>query len=418
MGETDDAIGWERERMPVVGALRETYAETEPFDGLTVGVATHVEESTGVYAEAVRAAGAEVLLTANDASSVQGDVVADFERRDGVEVFASEGMDDDALADAHLALLDREPDLLLDDGAVLLAPAHRHRPGVADGLRGACEQTTSGIHRVEAMADDGVLSCPVYEVNHARMKWNFDNVHGTGESALANLMLTTNAVVAGTTVVVAGYGHVGRGIADKARSLGATTVVCEVDPCAAMEARMYGHRVEPLSAAVTDADVVVTATANTGVLRAEHLERLPDGALLANAGHFDVEIHLDALEAAAERTTTPRAGITRYHLPDGRRLDLLTEGRLVNLAGPKSEGHPAEVMDITFAMMVRSAVALLDRDLPAGVHGVPTAIDREIAEAKLDALDVDIDEMTPEQRAYLDSWQRDWDAADRDQSRD
>ena len=281
----DDAIAWERERMPVVAALRETYRETEPLSGLTVGVASHLEQTTGVYAEALSAAGADVLLTANDAGSIEASVVAEFEARDDCEVFAREAMDDEALSAAHLELLDGDPGLLLDDGAVLLAKAHTERPDLAADLVGACEQTTSGVHRVEAMADDGTLACPVYEVNHARMKWNFDNVHGTGESALANLMLTTNDVVAGTTVVVAGYGHVGRGIADKARDLGARTVVCEVDPCAAMEAHMQGHRVAPLAEAVADADVVVTATGDTEVVRAEHLGRLPDNVLLANAGH-------------------------------------------------------------------------------------------------------------------------------------
>ena len=404
----DDAIAWERERMPVVAALRETYRETEPLSGLTVGVASHLEQTTGVYAEALSAAGADILLTANDAGSIEASVVAEFEARDDCEVFAREAMDDEALSAAHLELLDGDPELLLDDGAVLLAKAHTERPELAADLVGACEQTTSGVHRVEAMADDGTLACPVYEVNHARMKWNFDNVHGTGESALANLMLTTNDVVAGTTVVVAGYGHVGRGIADKARDLGARTVVCEVDPCAAMEAHVQGHRVAPLAEAVADADVVVTATGDTEVVRAEHVERLPDNVLLANAGHFDVEIDLQALAAAADRTTTPRPGITRYHTPDGRRINLLSEGRLVNLAGPKSEGHPAEVMDITFAVMTRAAVALVERDLPPGVHGVPAAVDREVAERKLAALGLEHDELTDTQEAYLSSWRREW----------
>lgn len=403
---SNDDIQWERERMPVVQRIREEYREENPFAGLTIGVATHVEQKTGVYVEALLDAGAEVLFTATDFGSIQQEVVDVFAERENCQMYAWEGMDQDDLTDAYRDLVAQGPDILLDDGSVLVTTIHSEYPDLAADVIGACEQTTSGIHRVQAMDEEGRLEFPIFEVNHARMKWNFDNVHGTGESALANLMLTTNDVIAGSTIVIAGYGHVGRGIAAKARALGAQTIVTEVDPCAAMEAHMQGHQILPMVEAAERADVLVTATGNTAVLRREHIEQLPDNVVLANAGHFAVEIEVDTLEEMAERTSAPRDGITRYHLPDGRRVNLLTEGHLLNLTGPKSEGHPAEVMDITFAMMLRSTRELLQRDLSAGLHGVPPRLDREVGERKLQALGIEHDSLTSEQKEYLSTWQR------------
>jgi adenosylhomocysteinase len=278
---------------------------------------------------------------------------------------------------------------------------------VADSVRAAAEQTTSGVSRVEAMADADRLALPVYRVNHTPVKHQFDNVHGTGESALTNIAMTTNTVIAGRTVVVAGYGYVGKGVARKARDLGAETVVTEVDPRKALQARLDGHRVMPMAEAAAEGELFVTATGNCRVIREEHLDAMADEAVLANVGHMDVEIDLDALAERATDVTETDQGITRYRLPDGRRLDVLARGRLVNLTGPFSQGHPAMVMDTTFGAMFVAARALADGPVPdPGVHDLPDELDREVAELKLAAMDIEIDAMTDRQSAYLDSWNR------------
>jgi adenosylhomocysteinase len=403
-----DPLAWTRDHTPVLRSLADQYATTRPFEGHTVAVASHLETKTGVFIETLAAAGAEVVFAPSEPQSTHGDVVEYLDATDGIEAFAWAGMTDEEFDDAQHELLERGPDVILDDGCELIAKVHADHPDVAAGVIGGAEQTTAGIHRLEAMDAEGVLEFPVYGVNDTPMKHFFDNVHGTGESALANVQITTNAIVAGKTVVVAGYGYVGRGVARKARSLGARTIVTEVDPRAALEAHMDGHEVTSMAQAAEAGDLFVTATGNADVIREEHVAAMPDGATLCNAGHFDVEIDLDGLAALAERVTEPTEGVTRYHLPDGRAVNLLARGRLVNLTGPYSKGHPAEVMDTTFAMMFLAGLDHVDGgggpNLEPGLYAVPDRLDRRAAERKLETLGVVTDELTDRQEDYLSSW--------------
>jgi adenosylhomocysteinase len=399
-----DPLAWARDHMPVLAALRERDAADAPFEGWTVAVSSHLEATTGVFIETLAEVGAHVLGVPSEPQSTHGDVVTHLDARDDVEMFAEDGMSDEAFADAQRAVLERGPDLVCSDGGALTAILHDEYPDLATDVVGGTEQTTAGVTRIEAMADEGVLAFPVYGVNDTPMKHWFDNVHGTGESSLVNVQITTNASLTGKTIVVAGYGYCGRGIARKARGLGAHTVVTEVDPRKAIEAHMDGHRVLSMAEAATAGDIFVTSTGTRDVLGREHFERMQDGATLANAGHYDVEIDLDALADYAGRTTEPRPGVTRYHLPDGRRLNLLAGGRLVNLTGPYSEGHPAEVMDTTFASIYVGVRDIRDADLPPDVYDLPDRLDRAVAERKLETLGITVDEPTGAQVEYVESW--------------
>ncbi|MDY6818964.1 MAG: adenosylhomocysteinase [Halobacteriales archaeon] len=407
--ETDDPLAWARDHTPILRSFGEEHETDEPLSGYTVAVASHLEATTGILIETLWRAGAEVVFAPSEPQSTHGDVVEYLDGKTGITAYAEEGMSDEAFAAAQHELLEENPDVILDDGCELMAKVHADYPGIAETVLGGAEQTTAGIHRLEAMDADDVLAFPVYGVNDTPMKHFFDNVHGTGESALANVMITTNAQLSGKTVVVAGYGYVGRGIARKARGMGAQTVVTEVDPRKALQAHMDGHRIMSMAEAAEEGDLFITATGNAEVIRQEHIERMPDGATLCNAGHFDVEIETDALEALADRTTTPTAGVTQYQLPDGRRLNLLADGRLVNLTGPYSQGHPAEVMDTTFAMMFVAGRDHIDGEggdaLSPGLYTVPDRLDRAVAERKLETLDIDIDALTDAQRDYLGSWE-------------
>jgi adenosylhomocysteinase len=407
MDDTDDPLAWARDYTPVLESLRADHGETKPFEGYTVALATHMEAKSGVLVETLRAAGAEVLFAPSEPQSTHGDVVEYLDEQAGVTSFAWEGMTDEEFDAAQHDLLEREPDFLLDDGCELIAKVHADHPEVAADVVGGGEQTTAGIQRLEAMDDEGVLEFPVYGVNDTPMKHFFDNVHGTGESALSNIQIQTNTILSGKDVVVAGYGYCGRGVARKARGMGAQTIVTEVDPRKALEAHMDGHRVMSMDEAAPVGDVFITTTGNRDVIRGEHMEQMRDGVQLANAGHFDVEIKLDDLEGLAEDVTEPKEGVTRYHLSDGRRLNLLADGRLVNLTGPHSQGHPAEVIDTTHAMMFTAAHEMLTADeLPGpGLYAIPDRLDRAVAERKLDTLGVSIDEMTESQREYATDWE-------------
>ncbi|MDG5777952.1 adenosylhomocysteinase [Haloarculaceae archaeon H-GB2-1] len=403
-GDREDPLAWARDHMPIHESLAEQYGESEPFDGYTVAVASHLETNTGVLIETLSRAGAEVLFTPSEPQSTHGDVVAFLDSYEGITAYAEEGMSDEEFAEAHHTLLEEEPDLILDDGSELIAKVHESHPGVAEGVIGGAEQTTAGITRLEAMDDEGVLEFPVYGVNDTPMKHCFDNVHGTGESSLTNVAITTNAILSGKTVVVAGYGYCGRGIARKARGLGAQTVVTEVDPRKALEAHMDGHRVTNMAEAAEIGELFITTTGTADVIRGEHFEAMPDGATLCNAGHFDVEIDQPELAEMAETVTHPKEGVTRYTMPDGRDVNLLSDGRLVNLTGPYSQGHPAEVMDTTFAMMFEAGRDIRETDLEPGLYAVPDRLDRGVAERKLETLDATIDEPTDSQREYDSDW--------------
>jgi adenosylhomocysteinase len=401
-----DPLAWTRDHTPLLQSFADEFGQEQPFAGLKVAVVSHLETKTGVLIETLNAAGAEVLFAPSEPQSTHGDVIRFLDAQPGYEAFAEEGMSDEAFEAAQHALIEREPDVILDDGCELIAKAHDAHPEIARSVLAGGEQTTAGITRLEAMDREGVLEFPVYGVNDTPMKHFFDNVHGTGESALANVMISTNSLLSGSTAVVAGYGYVGRGVARKLRGIGADTIVTEVDPRRALQAHMDGHRVMSMDEAVDVGELFVTATGSRDVIRKEHLEGMDSGTKLANAGHFDVEISLAGLDELAERTSSPKEGVTRYHLPDGRHLDLLAEGRLVNLTGPYSQGHPAEVMDMTFAMMFMAAYDLVGRheELEPGLYEVPDRIDREVAERKLGTLGVSIDEETPVQRQYAEDW--------------
>lgn len=403
--EDDDPLAWTRDYTPVLQSLAEEYGRS--LDGYTVAVASHLEAKTGVLIETLREAGARVLVTGSEPYSTKADVVRALRQQEGIELFVEAGMSEEAWEAGQHDLLEADPDFLLDDGCELIAKVHAEHPEVCSKIIGGGEQTTAGITRLEAMEADDILEFPVYGVNDTPMKHFFDNVHGTGESSLANVQITTNTMLSGKTVVVAGYGYCGRGIARKARGMGAQTVVTEVDPRKALEAHTDGHRIMEMSDAAEIADYVITSTGNREVVRREHVEAMADGVILANAGHFDVEIDLDELKDVAERITRPREGVTRYHLPDGRRINVLARGRLVNLTGPHSYGHPAEVMDTTFAMMFVAAHDLLtsDRERPPGVYSMPDRLDRAVAERKLDTLGLSIDSLTDRQHEYYEDWE-------------
>jgi adenosylhomocysteinase len=376
--------------MPLVRSLGERLRSSSPFSGVLVCACLHVTAETAVLVGALRSGGAEVALCAANPFSTQDEVVAAL-AGDGVDVLASYGESAEDYA-AHVAeLAARRPRVALDDGADLIAAVHEQ-----DGLAGATEETTTGLVRLRAMA----LRCPVLAVNEALSERTFNDRFGTGQSTLDGILRATNVLLAGHTVVVLGYGATGRGVAQRARGAGASVIVCEVDPMAALEARMEGYEVMPALAAAEHGDVFVTVTGVRGVLDRAHFERMKDGAILANTGHFDVEIDVPALGPARE----VRPLVAEHEIGD-RRLYLLAGGRVVNLSA--AEGHPAAVMDVSFALHALAVEELVARgdELEPGVHPVPGAIDREVARLKLESLGVEIDALTPEQEAYLRPWE-------------
>jgi adenosylhomocysteinase len=401
--DADDPIAAARDRSPLLRSYAEQYAGSTPFAALTVGVSAPLTPHTGLFIDVLAAGGAEVVAT-GEAGSTHADVVAWLRDRPGVTPLADAGMSHEDLVDVRRELLEQEPDLLADDGAHVLSLVHEEFPDVAAGVRGACEQTTGGITRLRTMDDQDALAFPVFDVNGTPMKQHFDNVHGTAESSLSAITSLTDAMLAGSVAVVAGYGHCGRGIARKLRALGARTVVTEVDPRKALSALADGHDVAPMGEAVQDAAFVIAATGRYHVLRREHLDALADGAVVASIGSA-IEIDTGALADEATGVEQREPGVERYHFPDGRAVTLLTGGQVVNLSAPDSDGNPGEVMDTTFAMMARGLEALADGvDLPPGLHPVPDRLDREVAHEKLDTMGVAIDDTTPEQRAYHHEW--------------
>jgi adenosylhomocysteinase len=398
---------WARQHMPICESLREDFEENQPFAGEVVGMAMHVEAKTAILAELLAVGGAEVAITGCNPLSTHDDVSVALHAVDGVTSYAERGVDDDAYYAAIEAVIEHEPTITVDDGMDLVAAIHEDYPELIDSIVGGCEETTTGVHRLRAMDDDGELAYPMFAVNDTPMKRLFDNVHGTGESSLASIAMTTNLSWAGKTVVVAGYGHCGKGVAKKASGQNADVVVTEVEPRRALEAHMEGYDVMPMDEAAAEGDVFVTTTGNRDVVVREHFEEMQDGVLLANAGHFDVEIDLDALSDLAVDSYEARDGVQAYELDDGRRLNVLAEGRLVNLATPVALGHPVEVMDQSFGVQAVCVRELVDAgdEYDAGVHAVPDELDREVAEVKLDAEGVAYDDLTETQAEYMDSWQ-------------
>ena len=390
--------------MPVLGRLRERFTAERPLAGLRLAACAHVTPETAALARTLTAGGAVLHVAASNPHSTQDDVAAALVAVDGVGVQARHGVDRAGYA-AHLrAALDARPHLLLDDGCDLVQVLHTERADLLGDVRAAGEQTSTGVLRLRQMDADGALRLPVVAVNDTPMQLLVANRYGTGQSTLDAIMRATGALLAGTVVVVAGYGWCGSGVAARARGLGAQVVVTEVEPRRALEAVLDGHRVLPMAEAAALGDVFLTTTGNRDVLTAEHFAAMKDGAVLANAGHFDVEVDAVGLAATAvEVHRRVRPQVDAYELPDGRRLLLVAEGRLVNLAA--GEGHPASVMDISFAVQALTVEWLARAELAPGVHEVPPAIDDEVARTKLAVLGVHLDVLTSAQERYLSSWQ-------------
>ena len=400
-------IAWAERAMPVLGMVRTAVTAEQPFAGLAVAACLHITAETAGLVSLITAGGGRVYLAASNPLSTQDDIAAALAAGPGVTVFARSGVDRDTYYEHIHRALDCEPDLVIDDGCDLVNTLHAQRPELLARVRGGCESTTTGVARLRRMAADGILAFPMVAADASATRRMFDNFCGTGQSAIDGIIRATNTLLAGKVVVVAGYGPCGRGIAERASGLGARVIVTEVDPVRALDAIMRGFRVLPMAAAAPVGEVFVTATGSRDVISADHLAAMRDGAILANAGHFDVEIDVRGLADAAmtvHRGVRPHAD--EYVLADGRRLILLADGRVVNLVA--GEGNPADVMDISFAVqaLVLAWLAEGSRDLSAGVHGVPAAIDAQVAGLALASLDAEIDVLTPEQQDYLESWRQ------------
>ena len=400
-------IEWADQSMPVLRQVRERFAREQPLKGIRLGACLHVTTETAVLMLTLKAGGAQVALCASNPLSTQDDTAAALVREYEIPVYAQKG-EDHARYYRHLeAVLDTRPQVTMDDGADLISQLHGEGGRAADlvgDVIGGTEETTTGVIRLRAMEKEGVLAFPVVAVNDADTKHLFDNRYGTGQSTIDGILRATNLLLAGRTIVVAGYGMCGRGVAARAKGMGAHVVVTEIEPMRALEAVMDGFPVMPMARAAEVGDVFVTVTGNTSVIRAEHFERMKDGALLANSGHFNVEIDLEALARVARRRRAVRAFVEEFTLPNGRRLHVLGEGRLINLAS--AEGHPAAVMDMSFANQALAAEFMVKRgrSLERRVYPVPREIDLEIARLKLASMGVQIDDLTAEQSAYLASW--------------
>lgn len=394
-------IAWARSHMPVLAAIREQFVKEQPLKGRKVGMALHVEAKTAVLVETLAAAGAQIAITGCNPLSTQDDVSLALDTRKGIRCYAKYDCSTEEYYTAIDEVLDFSPDITIDDGGDLIFKIHTERPEMLKTLLGGCEETTTGIHRLKAMEKDGALKMPVLAVNDAMTKFMFDNRYGTGQSSWDGIMRTTNLLVAGKTTVIGGYGWCGKGAAMRAKGLGAHVVVTEIDPIRALEAKMDGFEVMPMAEAAKVADIVLTATGNRDIVRREHLEVIKDGAVLANTGHFNVEINMDDLEAMAKSSSTVRKNIVEYDLGD-RKVFVLAEGRLVNLAA--GDGHPADVMDMSFAGQALSVRYIAENKLENGVHPVPLDLDISIAKIKLASMGVGLDEMTDIQKDYTTSW--------------
>ncbi len=396
-------IGWARAHMPILEGIRRRFESERPLEGRTVSMVLHVEAKTCALALAVRAGGAKVHLAAGNPLSTDDDAVAAVVA-EGVPTLARKGEPVAEYRRNVQAMLDAGPDLLVDDGGDLVVLAHQQRPD-RGGILGSTEETTTGIHRLRALERDGKLRWPAVDVNDSPMKHLFDNRYGCGQSVLDGIFSATNVLLAGRVAVVAGYGWSGKGVASRLRGIGADVIVTEVDPVRALEARLEGFRVMPMLEAAREADLIVTVTGGRDIVTTEHFKVLKDGCLLANAGHFDIEVSKEALEGLAVSHRTVRPSVEEYAFADGRRAYLLGEGRLINLAA--GQGHPVEIMDLSFSLQALSVehLARHGKKLPISVLPVPPELDRAVAEAALGPLGARIDAQTPAQARYFQSWQ-------------
>jgi adenosylhomocysteinase len=399
-------IEWAAAEMRVLGLIRERFEKEKPLDGVRIGACLHVTSETANLVRTLVAGGAEVYVCASNPLSTQDDTAAALCEDDNVWVYAIKGEDNETYYRHLNAVLDKHPQVTMDDGCDLVSTLHKERPGQLAEVIGGTEETTTGVIRLRAMAHDGVLAYPVIAVNDANTKHMFDNRFGTGQSTIDGIVRATNLLLAGRTVVVCGYGMCGRGVASRARGLGARVIVTEVAPLNALEAVMEGYQVLPIREAARVGDIFVTVTGDTHVLAREHFEVMKDGAVVANSGHFDVEIDKGALADMAVEVRRVRDFVDEHRMADGRRISLLAEGRLVNLGA--AEGHPAAVMDMSFANQALAVEHLVKnaKDLGAAVHGVPAELDADVARLKLSSMGVEIDQLTSEQEQYLASWEQ------------
>ena len=394
-------IEWARQYMPVLRHLEKKYKAEQPLAGTVISACLHLEAKTACLLLLLKDLGAKVVAAGSNPLSTQDDVCAGLVKN-GVAVFSRNGMATDEYFENARSVLSVGPNIVVDDGADLVALLHTEMRHLLPGIRGGSEETTSGVKRLRSMANEGILAFPMISVNDAHSKYLFDNRYGTGQSVMDGIMRTTNMLVAGKNVVIAGYGWCGRGVAMRAAAMGARVLVVEIDPHRAFEALMDGYEVAGMAEAASRGDIFLTLTGNTKVIRKEHFEKMKDGVLLGNAGHFDVEISKPDLDSLTESVEETRPGIRTYVLKDGRRLHLLGEGRLVNLAC--ADGHPIEIMDLSFALQLESAIYMAKNSMKPGMYDVPAEIDRSVMEAKLASMNITLDTMTPEQEEYMKSW--------------
>jgi adenosylhomocysteinase len=398
-------IDWAEREMPVLRMIKERFAKEKPLKGLRVSACLHVTTETANLMKTLQAGGADIVLTASNPLSTQDDVAASLVTHEEIPTFAIKGENNATYYKHIFAALDHKPHLTMDDGADLVSTMQKERKELISEVLGGTEETTTGVIRLRAMAADGALGYPIIAVNDAMTKHFFDNRYGTGQSTIDGIVRATNILLAGRVFVVAGYGWCGRGLASRARGMGANVVVTEIDPLKALEAVMDGFRVMPMIEAAKIGDIFCTVTGDLNVVDRAHFEVMKDGAIVANSGHFNVEINIPALEAVSSEKKLVRPFVDEYQMKDGRRIYILGEGRLINLAS--AEGHPASVMDMSFANQALSCEYMVKNhdQLERKVYSVPDAIDQQIAKIKLDAMGVKIDTLTPEQQKYLNSWE-------------
>ena len=399
-------IEWAEQEMPVLRSIRERFAKERPLAGIRVAACLHVTTETANLMHTLQVGGADVLLCASNPLSTQNDVAASLVAHYEIPVYAIKGEDNTTYYQHLNAVLDHRPHITMDDGADLVSTLHKDRRELLENVIGGTEETTTGVIRLRAMSKDGALNFPVVAVNDALTKHMFDNRYGTGQSTLDGVIRATNFLIAGRTIVVGGYGWCSKGIAKRAAGLGGNIIVTEIDPLKALEAVMDGFRVMPMEQAARIGDIFITATGDIHVIDKRHFEVMKDGAVVANSGHFNVEINIPALaEMSIGEPRRVREFVEQFQLPDGRKINLLGEGRLINLAA--AEGHPASVMDMSFANQALSAVYMTSHadELQNQVYSVPEDVDKEIARIKLISMGIEIDTLTPAQAKYLDSWE-------------
>lgn len=397
-------IEWVQKHMPVLEHIKKEFEKTKPFEGITIASCLHLEPKTINLGLTLQAGGAEVAMTGCNPLSTHDDATAAGAAM-GLNMYGWRGENNEEYYQNIHKVLDHNPDILIDDGADMIFLVHRERKELLTKIKGACEETTTGIHRLKSMAADKALKFPVMAVNDAYTKYMFDNRYGTGQSTFDSIMGATNMLIAGKTIVVCGYGWCGRGISMRALGLGGNVIVTEIDPIRALEAKMDGFRVMTIREAVKHADILLTVTGNIDVVSGDDFKYMKDGCVMANSGHFNVEINQTDLRNLSISEKKVKEDIDEFKMEDGRSLFLLADGRLVNLASERGQGHPAEIMDLSFAMQALSAQHILTENLKPGVHRAPDDLDLNVARLKLSAMNIEIDELSTRQIEYLDNWE-------------